>query len=301
MDRMILVANTSNMPVAAREASVYLGLTIAEYYRDMGLHVAVMADSLSRWAEALREIGARLQEMPGEEGYPTYLANRLAKLYERSGRAVALGSPERSGSITFISAISPPGGDLSEPVTQASVRVTGALWALDAALAHQRQFPAIDWGASYSLDAEAVLPWFAENVSPDWPGARAETLALLQKEAELLEIAGLVGPESLQDRDRLAMEAARVAREIVLSQSAYDPNDASCSPQKTFRLASLALELHHRCLAALDAGVSFERLDLNPARRALAILRSCAPAELESRAADASVVIAAAGAVGGPA
>jgi len=223
MDRTVLVVNTSNMPVAAREASVYLGMTIAEYYRDMGFRVAVMADSLSRWAEALREMGARLQEMPGEEGYPTYLGNRLGKLFERAGRARVQGRPERTGALTFVGAISPPGGDFSEPVTQASLRVAGALWALDADLAHQRQFPAVDWETSYSLYTDVTDSWFAAQVGADWPALRRETIGLLQRERELRDIAGLVGPEALQDEDRLVLDAAHTVRELVLSQSAYDP------------------------------------------------------------------------------
>jgi len=295
MDRTVLVVNTSNMPVAAREASVYVGITIAEYYRDMGYRVAVMADSLSRWAEALREIGARLQEMPGEEGYPTYLGNRLGKFYERAGRVDALGRPARSGAVTLISAISPPGGDFSEPVTQASLRVAGALWALDPALAHQRQFPAVDWETSYSLHGDALAPWFAEHVGGDWPELRRDTLALMQRDRELRDIAGLVGPEALQDRDRLALEAARVVRETVLGQSAYDPNDAHSPLEKTYRLAALAHALYHRALGALDQGMPVERVDLGPARRALASARRAAPAEFTGRAADAAAAVAAVG------
>ncbi len=291
MDRTVLVVNTSNMPVAAREASVYMGITIAEYYRDMGYRVAVMADSLSRWAEALREIGARLQEMPGEEGYPTYLGNRLGKFYERAGRVEALGNPPRTGALTLIAAISPPGGDFSEPVTQASLRVAGALWALDPALAHQRQFPAVDWETSYSLHAEAMGPWFAEHVGRDWPELRRDALALMQRERELREIAGLVGPEALQDRDRLLLEAARVVRETVLGQSAYDPNDARSPVEKTYRLAALAHGLYHAGLKALDAGVPIERIDLAPARRALAAARRAAAEELDARAAEAARAI----------
>ena len=279
MDRTVLVVNTSNMPVAAREASVYLGMTIAEYFRDLGYSVAVMADSLSRWAEALREIGSRLQEMPGEEGYPTYLGNRLGKLYERSGRVVAQGSPEREGVITLISAVSPPGGDFSEPVTQASLRVCGALWALDPALAHQRQFPAVDWETSYTLYAEETKEWFAEGVADDWPDLRATMLELLQRERELREIAGLVGPEALQDRDRLLLSTAHLIREIVLGQSAYDPNDAASPVEKTYRLASLSHALDLAALAAVDAGIPFEQLDLEPIRRALTNYRNAPVAE----------------------
>jgi len=295
MDRSVLVVNTSNMPVAAREASVYLGVTIGEYYRDMGYRVAVMADSLSRWAEALREIGARLQEMPGEEGYPTYLGNRLGKFYERAGRVAALGRPGRIGALTLISAISPPGGDFSEPVTQASLRVAGALWALDPELAHQRQFPAVDWETSYSLYSEVTDPWFAAQAGPEWPRVRRDTLELMQRERELREIAGLVGPEALQDRDRLLLEVAALLREAVLGQSAFDPNDASSPVGKTYRLALLAHALYRRGLAALDAGTAFETLDLAAARGALAGLRRTAPAEVETAAAAVEQIIAALG------
>jgi V/A-type H+/Na+-transporting ATPase subunit A len=293
MDRTVLIANTSNMPVAAREASVYLGITIAEYYRDMGYRVAVLADSLSRWAEALREIGARLQEMPGEEGYPTYLGNRLGKFYERAGRVEALGQPARTGAVTLISAISPPGGDFSEPVTQASLRVAGALWALDPALAHQRQFPAVDWETSYSLHADALAPWFAQAAGGDWPEIRRGTLELMQRERELREIAGLVGPEALQDRDRLLLDAARVVRETVLGQSAYDPNDAHSPLDKTYRLAALAYALYQGGLRALDAGTPIERIDLGPARRALAAIRRAGPTELPACIAAATAAVAA--------
>jgi V/A-type H+-transporting ATPase subunit A len=284
------------MPVAAREASVYVGITIAEYYRDMGYRVAEMADSLSRWAEALREIGARLQEMPGEEGYPTYLGNRLGKFYERAGRVEAVGRPARNGALTLISAISPPGGDFSEPVTQASLRVAGALWALDPDLAHQRQFPAVDWETSYSLHAETLAPWFARCVGAEWPDIRRDTLELMQRERELREIAGLVGPEALQDRDRLLLDAARVVRETVLGQSAYDPNDAYSPVEKTYRLAALAHGMYRAGLAALDHGTPIDRIDLGAPRRALAAVRRAPPDELEARAAEAQAAIAEIGA-----
>ena len=291
MDRTVLVVNTSNMPVAAREASVYVGVTIAEYYRDMGYRVAMMADSLSRWAEALREIGARLQEMPGEEGYPNYLGNRLGKFYERAGRVTSLGVPERTGAVTLISAVSPPGGDFSEPVTQASLRVVGALWALDPALAHQRHFPAVDWESSYSLHAEATAPWFAEHVGADWPEIRRDLLELMQRERELREIAGLVGPEALQDKDRLLLDTAQVVRESVLSQSAYDPDDAISTVEKTYRLASLARGLYRAGLAALEAGAALDTLSLAPARAALAALRRAPASEVGARAAVAAAAI----------
>jgi V/A-type H+-transporting ATPase subunit A len=300
MDRTVMVVNTSNMPVAAREASVYLGVTIAEYYRDMGYRVAVMVDSLSRWAEALREISARLQEMPGEEGYPTYLADRLGRFYERAGRVTAFGGPERQGALTLICAISPPGGDLSEPVTQASLRVAGALWALDPALAHERQFPAVDWETSYSLYADAITPWFEIAGGTGWAGLRRETMELLQRGRELHEIAMLVGPDTLQDADRLVLEMARLVREAVLAQSAYDPNDARSSVLKTWRLATLARDLHRAARAALESGTPFDRLDLAPARRALRALRPAADEELEARVTDTLGAIAALGRPGGP-
>ncbi len=288
MDRTVMVVNTSNMPVAAREASVYLGITIAEYFRDVGLRVALMADSLSRWAEALREIGARLQEMPGEEGYPTYLASRLAKFYERAGRVRAAGRPEREGVLTLISAVSPPGGDLSEPVSQATLRVAGTLWALDAELAHQRQFPAVDWSASYSLHAEQTTSWFAESVDRRWPAVRARTLELLQRDRELREIAGLIGPEALQDADRLVLAVAQLLREVVLGQSAYHPHDARSAPEKTFQLASLACGVADRVAARLQVGTALSELDLGPVRHALVALRDGAPDELTARTAVAT-------------
>lgn len=286
LDRTVLVVNTSNMPVAARESSVYLGLTIAEYFRDQGYRAAVMADSLSRWAEALREIGSRLQEMPGEEGYPTYLASRAAKLHERAGRVTCLGAPEREGSVTLISAVSPPGGDFSEPVTQACLRVAGALWALDPELAHQRQFPAVDWHTSYSLYADAMGAAFDASVDPSWSKSRAAILELLQRDAELREVASVVGPEALEDRDRLLLQAAAIVREVVLGQSAFDVNDAYSPPAKTHRLARAALELFDAGKAAIAKGAGFGELDLASARRALAMMRDAPAADLEARAAE---------------
>jgi V/A-type H+/Na+-transporting ATPase subunit A len=279
LDRSVLVVNTSNMPVAAREASVYLGLTIAEYYRDMGYRVAVMADSLSRWAEALREIGSRLQQMPGEEGYPTTLASRAASLHERAGRVRCMGRPERSGAVTLIGAVSPPGGDFSEPVTQACIRVCAALWALDAELAHQRQFPAVDWHASYTLVLAAVQGWFARTVDARWPALRAQMLALLQRDAELREVAAIVGPEALEDADRVTLAGAAAVRELVLGQSAYDAEDAFCAPAKTFALAQATLELVDRARLALAGGATYAELDLLPVQRAIAALRSAPGAE----------------------
>ncbi len=273
MDRAVLIVNTSNMPVAAREASIYLGITVAEYFRDQGNRVALMIDSTSRWAEALREMAARLQEMPGEEGYPTYLANRLGQFFERSGRSKLLGSPAREGAVTIIGAISPPGGDFSEPVTQAALRVAGAMWALDAQLAHQRHYPAVDWETSFSLYAEQVAPWFTEHGGACWTALRQELMALLQKERELRDIASLVGPDALEDHDHLVIEAAAIVREVVLRQNAYHPHDAISSPQKTHALAAAALELLHKGEAQLSAGSPFSSIDLVPARRALMAMR----------------------------
>jgi V/A-type H+-transporting ATPase subunit A len=279
MDRTIMVVNTSNMPVAAREASVYLGITLAEYYRDQGCRVALMADSLSRWAEALREISARLSEMPGEEGYPTYLASRLGTFYERAGRTRCLGAPERDGALTLITAISPPGGDFSEPVTQACLRVAGAVWALDPALAHQRHFPAVDWETSYSEYLGRTLPWFEQEGGAGWGEARRRLVELLQRGRELKEIAALVGPDALQDEDRLLLDSARLLRELVLAQSAYSPTDASSPVGKTLALARTALAVHDAAREALAGGRALERLDLAPARRALAALRDAGAAE----------------------
>ena len=249
----MLVVNTSNMPVAAREASIYTGCTIAEYFRDMGHSVALMIDSTSRWAEALREISARLEEMPGEEGYPTYLASRLARFYERAGRVETLGCGE--GAVTIVGAVSPPGGDLSEPVTQCSLRATGALWALSADLAHRRHYPAVDWGVSFSLEAERLRGWFEREAGEGFGALRDEAMKLLQRERELVEVAELVGTESLQDAERLVLETARLLREGFLRQSAYDPADASCPPRKAIEMLRLHLDLHGRAASAVDAGV----------------------------------------------
>ena len=292
MDRTILIVNTSNMPVAARDASVYLGMTIAEYYRDMGYHVAILADSLSRWAEALREIAARLQEMPGEEGYPTYLANRMSRLYERAGRVESDGTPARTGAVTFISAISPPGGDFAEPVTQASLRVVGALWALDASLAHQRQFPAVDWDISYSLYTDSTTEWFSREGGSDWPELRVETIRLLQRDRELREIAGLVGVDALEDEDRLVLEGARIAREFLIGQNAFHPHDAFSTVAKTYQLLKLLWALMRTGKAALKDGVSFEKLDLPAVRRVFGSVKTAAPDAFEQRSAEAEQTIA---------
>ena len=291
MDRTILIVNTSNMPVAARDASVYLGMTIAEYYRDMGYHVAILADSLSRWAEALREIAARLQEMPGEEGYPTYLANRMSRLYERAGRVESQGTPARTGAVTFISAISPPGGDFAEPVTQASLRVVGALWALDASLAHQRQFPAVDWDISYSLYTDGTTEWFSREGGSDWPELRVETIRLLQRDRELREIAGLVGVDALEDEDRLVLESARIAREFLIGQNAFHPHDAFSTVSKTYHLVRLLWEFMRTGEAALKDGVAFEALDLAAVRGAFGAVKTAAPDALDQQISEAGQTI----------
>jgi len=278
MDRSILVVNTSNMPVAAREASVYLGVTVAEYYRAMGLRVALMADSISRWAEALREIASRLREMPGEEGYPTHLSHRLGQLYERAGRVHCQGEPEREGALTLVAAVSPPGGDFSEPVTQASLRVVGALWALDPSLAQRRQFPAVDWETSYSLHAEGTAAGFAARGGPDWQELRRTLLGILQREREILEIAGLVGRDALADPDRLLLDVARIARERVIGQNAFDPIDGCSSVAKTHALASLLGELYAAGQRALAAGQPLDALNLEPASEAITAVRD-APGE----------------------
>ncbi len=294
MDRTVLLVNTSNMPVVAREASVFMGITIAEYYRDMGYRVALMADSLSRWAEALREIAARLQEMPGEEGYPTYLSDRMGKLFERAGRARPTGSPERTGALTFIAAISPPGGDFSEPVTQACLRVAGALWALDPQLANQRQFPAVDWDTSYSLFADRTSGWFHDAVADDWSELRQWAMELLQRDRELREISGLVGPEALEDGDRLILETARTIRELILGQSAFDPVDAFSPVKKTHALARLAHAFHCAAAEAIEEGAGIGVLDIRSARRAIDRVRGATAEEIEERIEEADRAIAAA-------
>jgi V/A-type H+/Na+-transporting ATPase subunit A len=286
MERTVLVVNTSNMPVVAREASVYLGVTIAEYFRDMGYRVAVMVDSLSRWAEALRDIAARLQEIPGEEGYPTSMASRLGALYERAGRVCVLGAPERTGAVSLVCAVSPPGGDFSEPVTQAALRVAGGLWALDAQLARARQFPAVDWATSYSLYADTLAPALAEETGTDWRALHARVLGVLQRDAELREIASLLGAEEMEDRDRVVLAIAGLVREHVLGQNAFDPNDAYSPLAKTSRMAVLAIAALDAADAALVAGRELDALPLVAFRRAFGELRRAPPDMLDARAAD---------------
>jgi len=254
MERTVLIANTSNMPVAAREASVYTGITIAEYYRDMGYDVSLMADSTSRWAEAMREISSRLEEMPGEEGYPAYLAARLSEFYERSGKVKALCS--RDGSITVIGAVSPPGGDFSEPVTQNTLRIVKVFWALDAKLAQRRHFPAINWLNSYSLYSKGLGEWYDENVSPEWVKLRDEAMELLQKEAELQEIVQLVGSDALPEDQQLTLEIARMVREYFLQQNAYHEVDTFCPMDKQYKLLKAIMTWGDRAQTALEGGAA---------------------------------------------
>jgi V/A-type H+-transporting ATPase subunit A len=257
MERTVLIANTSNMPVAAREASIYTGITIAEYYRDMGYDVVVLADSTSRWGEALREISGRLEEMPGEEGYPAYLAARLAEFYERSGRVQCLGNVNRTGSVTIVGAVSPPGGDFSEPMTQNSLRVVGAFWALDHDLSRRRHFPSINWTRSYTL--YNLREWYAASVAPDWNDLIREAMALLQREAELLEIVQLVGPDALAESQREILAVARMLREDFLQQSAYHDVDRFCPLPKAYWMLRAIMTFHRRAAAALEAGTPLEQ------------------------------------------
>ena len=266
MKRTVLIANTSDMPVAAREASIYTGITIAEYYRDMGYKVAIMADSTSRWAEALREMSGRLEEMPGEEGYPAYLSSRIAEFYERAGWVKCLGDESRTGAISAIGAVSPPGGDISEPVSQATLRIVKVFWGLSASLAYQRHFPAIDWLQSYSLYVDRLEKWFGENVAEQWIANRQEAMAVLQKESELNEIVRLVGVDALGWKDRLTLETARSIREDYLHQNAFDSVDTYTSLEKQYRMLSLILEFQNRGEAALDAGADYSKVIALPVR-----------------------------------
>ncbi len=269
MKRTVLIANTSDMPVAAREASVYTGITIAEYFRDMGYDVAVIADSTSRWAEALREMSGRLEEMPGEEGYPAYLASRLAQFYERAGVVQCMGTEARNGSLTAVGAVSPPGGDLSEPVAQATMRIVKVFWSLDASLAYRRHFPAINWLNSYSLYLDAVTPWFDEHMGPDFMKNRNRAMHLLQEENELNEIVQLVGKDSLSPKDQLTLEIARMLREDFLQQNAFMDVDSYSSFDRQMRLLALILHYETLCRDAIDKGAALPALFAIPARERL--------------------------------
>lgn len=269
MKRTVLIANTSDMPVAAREASMYTGITIAEYFRDMGYNVAIMADSSSRWAEALREMSSRLEEMPGDEGYPAYLASRLASYYERSGIVTALGSDGRTGSVTAISAVSPPGGDLSEPVTQATLRIVKVFWGLSSSLAYRRHFPAIDWLQSYSLYVERLGDWYGKNSDRKWNDNRQQAMTILQEEANLDEIVRLVGVDALSYEDRLTMETAKSIREDYLQQDAFDDVDTYASLKKQFKMLNIILECYRLSKEALRKGADFDDIIAIEAREAI--------------------------------
>ncbi len=266
MERTVLIANTSDMPVAAREASIYTGITIAEYYRDMGYSVAVIADSTSRWAEALREMSGRLEEMPGEEGYPAYLTSRLAQFYERAGRVVCLGKDKREGTLTAVGAVSPQGGDISEPVTQATLRIVKVFWGLDSSLAYRRHFPAINWLNSYSLYRDRLSDWYADHVAPDWMQKTGEVLRILQAESELQEIVKLVGVDALGEGERVTMETAQSLREDFLQQNAFDEEDAYTSAEQMYALMELIFNFDKKMREAVEKGADVTALFALPVR-----------------------------------
>jgi V/A-type H+-transporting ATPase subunit A len=275
MERTVLVANTSNMPVAAREASIYTGVTMAEYYRDMGMDVVLVADSTSRWAEALREMSGRLEEMPAEEGYPSYLASRLAEFYERAGRVRALGSPDRSGSVTIVGAVSPSGADFTEPVTTHTIRFIKTFWALDTRLAYSRHYPSINWMQSYSGYLEDVSKWWTDNISPDWYNLRAESYNILQREDTLKEIVRLLGPEALPDEEKLVLEMARMIKIGILQQNSFDKVDTYCGPEKQLKLVQLMVKFYNESLKSLKEGIPLSDI------RSLPIIPSLLKAKFE--------------------
>ena len=274
MNRTVLIANTSNMPVAARDASVYTGITLAEYYRDMGYDVALMADSTSRLAEAMREISGRLEEMPGEEGYPAYLASRLAEFYERSGRVKLLGSKEKEGSVSVMGAVSPPGGDFSEPVAQNTLRIVKVFWALDADLADRRHFPSINWLKSYSLYLDEISSWWGSKVGKDWLPLRTKAMALLQKESELQEIVKLVGPDALPPRERVFLESARMIREDFLQQSAFHEIDTFCPEKKQYEMLRIMLEFSDKMQNAISKNVHMDDILSMKSREGIARMKT---------------------------
>ena len=269
IQRTVLIANTSNMPVAAREASIYTGITIAEYFRDMGYDVALMADSTSRWGEALREVSGRLEEMPGEEGYPAYLATRLSAFYERAGRVICLGDGERTGSVTVVGAVSPPGGDFSEPITQNTLRVVGTFWALDTNLAYRRHFPSVNWIKSYSLYLDSIAEWYSRTIAPDWRELREKAMYLLQKEVELQEIVQLVGPDALPDSEKAILEVTRMIREDFLQQSAYSDTDSFCPIEKQYLMLKVIMSYYEQVNLAMNRGVSLRQIQALPLRAAI--------------------------------
>lgn len=281
MKRTVLIANTSDMPVAAREASIYTGITIAEYFRDMGYSVAIMADSTSRWAEALREMSGRLEEMPGEEGYPAYLASRLAQFYERAGRVISLGKEGREGALSAIGAVSPPGGDISEPVSQATLRIVKVFWSLDANLAYARHFPAINWLNSYSLYVDRLSKWFAENVNKEFPRLRSEAMKLLQEEAELQEIVQLVGVDALSPLDQLKLEACKSIREDYLHQNAFHEVDTYTSLSKQYMLLNLIMDFYYQSKDAIEKGGDYGALISMPVRESIGRFKYVEEKEIE--------------------
>lgn len=276
IQRTILIANTSNMPVAAREASIYTGITMAEYYRDMGYDVALMADSTSRWGEALREVSGRLEEMPGEEGYPAYLATRLAAFYERAGRVVCLGSDERLGSITIVGAVSPPGGDFSEPITQNTLRIAGTFWALDTSLAYRRHFPSVNWIKSYSLYLDSLQDWFVQSGFDEWKEMRDVTMYLLQKEVELQEIVQLVGPDALPESEKAILEVTRMIREDFLQQSAYHEIDSFCPLEKQYWMLKVIHNFYNRTTEAMNRGVALNKILKLPLKQEIGRMKELA-------------------------
>lgn len=282
MKRTVLIANTSDMPVAAREASIYTGITIAEYFRDMGYDVAVIADSTSRWAEALREMSGRLEEMPGEEGYPAYLSSRLAQFYERAGSVACIGSEDRRGSLTAVGAVSPPGGDLSEPVSQATMRIVKVFWALDSSLAYRRHFPAINWLNSYSLYLDSLKPWFDENLGTEFIADRGKAMGILQNEASLNEIVQLVGKDALSPADQLTLETARMIREDFLQQNAFTDIDGYSSYDRQKKLMAIILNYDKLCRAAVTKGAAAAKLFAIPAREKIGRAKSVPAEEYES-------------------
>ncbi len=291
MERTVLIANTSDMPVAAREASVYTGITIAEYYRDMGYSVALMADSTSRWAEALREMSGRLEEMPGDEGYPAYLGSRLAQFYERAGRVISTGSDEREGALSVIGAVSPPGGDISEPVSQATLRIVKVFWGLDSNLAYQRHFPAINWLTSYSLYTDSLANWFDNNVSKDWMSDRSRFMSILHDESELKEIVKLVGMDALSAKDRLKMETARSIREDFLHQLAFHEVDTYTSLKKQLYMMKLILNFNDEAEEALQNGADIEKVAELPVREQIGRFKYVEEKDIDEQFSKVSVEI----------
>ncbi|HVP96448.1 V-type ATP synthase subunit A [Methanoregula sp.] len=280
IQRTVLIANTSNMPVAAREASIYTGITIAEYFRDMGYDVALMADSTSRWGEALREVSGRLEEMPGEEGYPAYLATRLAAFYERAGRVICLGTGEQTGSVTVVGAVSPPGGDFSEPITQNTLRVVGTFWALDTNLAYRRHFPSVNWIKSYSLYLDVIAEWYGREIASDWKELRDKAMYLLQKEVELQEIVQLVGPDALPDSEKAILDVTRMIREDFLQQSAYSDTDSFCPVEKQYLMLKAIMAYYEQVNLAMNRGVSLRQVQALPLRVSIGRMKEAGVEEI---------------------